>query len=462
MSFYPVTLEKVKDYAARKSGGILSLPIGQHTNVKRISNSFGETITRVDGEIPADLKIRNGERLLFVSFDQSKYTHALHKYPSRLSPEIAGWLIERYSKPGDIILDPFCGGGTVNLEALMRKRHSVGTDTDPFSRFLSKVKTTSLNEAELNESMDKLLRKITYYTPELVGDEDIPDFPFRDKWYQKEIVLELSYLRKTIYKLRANEETTNFFLLCLSSILRDVSNAGDNDKGTMTVRTTRSRRRKIYPSLALTKFAEALLINSLRIIAFSNACPKNVITEFPGDSFPKSIKYPDGYFNLAISTAPDINSFDISEIHKPEIYWLDLKYGPISPSQKARGIYENLEKSVYSNFHYLSEKSFGVDYGKLLGIDIKTAYLTYEYLGYMKSNLQEVYRTLETGGKYIIATGNYKLNGEIFQTWKHLIHIAKQVGFRINSTFVKENARDFMKSPVKERKNSDRIIVLEK
>jgi DNA modification methylase len=459
MSHYPVSLEKVKDKAARKTEGILRLPLGGHSNVKEISNSFGETITRIDGDIPVDLKIEKDRRFLFISYGRSKYTHALHKYPAKLNPELTAWLIKRYSKPGDIILDPFAGSGTTNLEALLNKRHSVGIDNDPLARFLSRVKTTPLDENEVSNSLEKLLRKITYYIPELVCDEDIPIFPYRDKWYQKEIILELSYFRKIISRIWASKEVIDFYKICFSSVLRTVSNYDDSISGTAV---RKSSKKKIYPSLALSKFAEALLINTLRIMDFSNVCPKKIITEFPNDSSAKNIKYPDRYFNLAITSIPDINSFYSCSPNLPEIYWLGLANNPFAPSRMTHEGRETARKYKHGKIRYGNAKEGELKLGRIFGVDIRAAYLTYKYSEEMKSSMEEVYRTLETGGKYVIAAGNSRIGGEVIESWKYLINIAKQVGFKLNTTFISENIRDFMKTPASGRINSDRIIVLEK
>ena len=69
-------------------------------------------------------------------------THGIHKYPAKFFPELPRWIIKRYSEKWDMILDPFMGSGTTNLEASLLGRHSIGVDVDPFSRFIASVKTT--------------------------------------------------------------------------------------------------------------------------------------------------------------------------------------------------------------------------------------------------------------------------------------------------------------------------------
>ena len=53
------------------------------------------------------------------------------KYRGNWSPFIPRNLILRYSKPGDLILDPFVGSGTTVVEAKLLKRKAIGIDINP-------------------------------------------------------------------------------------------------------------------------------------------------------------------------------------------------------------------------------------------------------------------------------------------------------------------------------------------
>ena len=166
-TYYPISLKSIKEKVAKKKhkydNKTLSI-FEENLSVKEITNEFGETLVRVDGDIPIDLLVEKGQRFLFISYDQSRYSHGLHKYPAKFFPELPRWLIQKYSKEGDIILDPFMGSATTNIECLLHNRHSVGVDVDPFAKFLAKVKTTPLNEKELHQTNQILLEKITQAT----------------------------------------------------------------------------------------------------------------------------------------------------------------------------------------------------------------------------------------------------------------------------------------------------------
>ena len=49
------------------------------------------------------------------------YTHGFHSYPAMMIPQVAQRLILEYSKEGDTLLDPFCGFGSVLVEAKLNK-----------------------------------------------------------------------------------------------------------------------------------------------------------------------------------------------------------------------------------------------------------------------------------------------------------------------------------------------------
>jgi hypothetical protein len=85
--------------------------------------------------------------LRVAAIDQSRVsglTHRFYRYPARFSPKFAGVAIDLFSNPGDLVLDPYMGGATTIVEALVRKREVIGSDVNSLSMFLGRVKTTAL------------------------------------------------------------------------------------------------------------------------------------------------------------------------------------------------------------------------------------------------------------------------------------------------------------------------------
>ncbi len=469
MKYYPISLSKIEERVAIKNGRnnrknaqtTRYLPIDHigHPNVKEQINEFGEKIVRVDGEIPVDLPVKNRQRFLFISYDQSTLTHGLHKYPAKFFPELPRWLIKRFSKPYDRILDPFSGSGTTNVEALLNRRHSVGIDVDPFSRFLSKVKTTPLDIEALKESSKTLLQIIVDFDPSLINEKDIPNFPYRDSWFKKEIILELAYIKKSIEGLDVEKDIKDFYRICFSSIIRSVSNADDNCTRTVI---RKKLNKKIYPSDALTKFAEAVLTNIPKMIEFSQKCPSDINVEFPENNDARSIKYPDNYFNLAITSPPYANAVDYPRTHQLEIYWLGFANGSLTPLKKKHIGTESVKAAQYKSLHSIGVKEADAVISKIYKKDKRRAYIAYKYLYDMSENLKETFRVLKPGGKYIVVVGNNKIRGEVFENWLYIMRMAENVGFEIESYFASEIIRHFIKVPREERINTDWILVLNK
>lgn len=77
------------------------------------------------------------------------HTHNFYRYPARFSPQFARAAIEVFSRPGDVVLDPFMGGGTTGVEALVAGRRFIGCDLNPLSLFVTRAKTTPLSNADV-------------------------------------------------------------------------------------------------------------------------------------------------------------------------------------------------------------------------------------------------------------------------------------------------------------------------
>jgi DNA modification methylase len=58
----------------------------------------------------------------------SKKSKEWHEWGQSL--ETFEWLVQKFTRPGDWILDPFCGGGTTLIAALKHKRRCITIDID--------------------------------------------------------------------------------------------------------------------------------------------------------------------------------------------------------------------------------------------------------------------------------------------------------------------------------------------
>ena len=420
------------------------------------------TVT-IEGDLDPHFNIRLGERILIISNDQSYLTHGFHKYPTKFFPELPRWAIRKYSKEGDWVLDPMAGSGTVNVECILLKRDSIAIDVDPLARLLTRVKTTPLKEDVLTNTSNWLLAQLDNDVPS--EDLAIPEFPYRDNWFRPEILIELAFIRKLIEEMPFNyisdeevQKYKDFYRICMSSIIRAVSNADNNCTRTV-VRKTSSPRVSIATFLSL--FKRVIETNVPKMIEFSKRCPQDYIVDVKENDDARDITL-DKSVDLAITSPPYINACDYLRTHQLEMYWLGLIHDDVLANSKRRYIGTEAVKAA----DYRSLKTFGNPVlDKLLNDifeeDPRKSFIVYQYFVDMRGNLEEVKRVLKPGGRYIIVVGNNVIRGHMIPTHQILMDIAQSLGYKIENYFCSEVIRHFIKVPRKERIHNDWIMIFQ-
>jgi len=129
-------------------------------------------------------------------------THGFHSYAGRLPPSLARQGLEALSQPGDLVVDPFCGSGTVLVEAYLGGRRAFGSDVSPLAVLIAETRTDCLDEAGRAELMERATR-IAEESAEVARKRQRPDVP---PWasnefgrFQPHIVLELLGLRALVF-----------------------------------------------------------------------------------------------------------------------------------------------------------------------------------------------------------------------------------------------------------------------
>ena len=93
----------------------------------------------------------------------SGLTHTYYRYPARFSPQFARAAINVFTGHDDLVIDPFVGGGTTLVESLALGRRAVGTDVNSLATFVTKVKTTLLEDRDysvVNKWLDYVVPSI--------------------------------------------------------------------------------------------------------------------------------------------------------------------------------------------------------------------------------------------------------------------------------------------------------------
>jgi len=79
------------------------------------------------------------------NFSTGYATHGLFPYRGKFHPQLIKGLLNILGiQPGEIVLDPMCGSGTLNVEASLIGIDSVGIGKSPFCVLMSKVKYEAL------------------------------------------------------------------------------------------------------------------------------------------------------------------------------------------------------------------------------------------------------------------------------------------------------------------------------
>ncbi len=183
-------------------------------------------------------------------------THSLHSYPARLHPATARILVELVGDGAtrdQAILDPFCGSGTVLVEARANGHRTIGSDLNPLAVLVARAKTWTApprRRAHLRElghtiagaslAAGKAARRS--------GSEAAPlrkpkgfDPNARDRrlasWFAPHVRRELEDLATRIEAVRVDDaELGTVLLACLSAVLYKVSSRTSDTDATWTAR----------------------------------------------------------------------------------------------------------------------------------------------------------------------------------------------------------------------------------
>jgi SAM-dependent methyltransferase len=120
------------------------------TGPRRPLSHVGGRVERLEG--PSEL-LEIVQRGLAIDPEQGvrDHVHGFHSYPARLHPVTAAHLISGLSKRRGSVADPFCGCGTVLVEARRLERKAIGVDLNPLAVRLTRFKTQPLVAEQRSE-----------------------------------------------------------------------------------------------------------------------------------------------------------------------------------------------------------------------------------------------------------------------------------------------------------------------
>lgn len=84
----------------------------------------------------------------------------VHMYWTKVPPKGIAKLIEHFTSPGDIVLDPFCGSGMTGVAALLTGRNAILIDLSPSATFIAKNYTTPINPEEFKKAVSEIRERV--------------------------------------------------------------------------------------------------------------------------------------------------------------------------------------------------------------------------------------------------------------------------------------------------------------
>lgn len=85
-------------------------------------------------------------------------THAFHPYPGRFHPALPRLLLQEGLRPGQTVLDPFMGGGTTLVEAMLLGIHAIGNDLNPVAVLVARERTRARTPVQAAKTLSEAKR----------------------------------------------------------------------------------------------------------------------------------------------------------------------------------------------------------------------------------------------------------------------------------------------------------------
>jgi DNA modification methylase len=245
--------------------------------------------------------------------------HGFHSYPARMHPETAARLVSRLSHVGESVMDPFCGSGTVLVEARRLGRRGIGYDINPLSRELTWLKTSAPEDASLQALCDAAARVAAHAddrrkrkagATQRYADVDREQFA-------PHVLLELDGLRDGILACERPELKRALFLV-LSALLTKVSQRASDS-------SDRSREKHVAPGFPSRFFVKKTSELCQRLAQFRDSLPPGApaatctladARRLPGLSA--------GSVSLVVSSPPYPGVYDYVQHHDDRLRWLGL------------------------------------------------------------------------------------------------------------------------------------------
>ena len=267
----------------------------------------------------------------YADADTQYLTHNIHRYSGKFIPQIPARAISLMTRPGELVVDPYCGSGTTLLESALLGRRSVGVDLNPLAVLIARVKTTPIPEATLKElvcTLGNALATDGVYSglplfqdlvrEKVSGNAQDPRFEceWYRKWFQPHVLRELVAIDLAIREINS-QALSDVARVAFSNILRNSSNA---HSGYPNVMFDKNSPIKGSPTLP---FLKTLNRNAKLAASLSNVSASwSDVSVLRGNA--TSLPIASGTVDAVISHPPYLGSVPYAEYGALSLRWLGV------------------------------------------------------------------------------------------------------------------------------------------
>ena len=405
----------------------------------RLGDGRDQLFREVPSFPPFD-EIANGELFaLGLSNKTTGFTHGMHRFPAKYIPQIPGWVMDQFAKPGDVVLDPFCGSGTTLVEGLLRSRKTIGVDCDPLACMISRAKTAAVCPGRMRGLRSELGRAWKQPATHLVPP--MPDLSNFDHWFSRSAWGNLQSLLASAVDLDASAEELTFLLCVFSSILRSVSNADDQTQKTYVSGTLQKNPPEVESTFY--KALEKALSGLEELTVLRRESAEAIVIQ--GDA--TDIQLPTHSVDLIVTSPPYLDSVDYMYNFMLEYFWL----GPLL-GVKDRQKFNQMRRNVTGAKNPLCKTAPELpqslsDLISEAEISPRRVAATRAYCENMARHFQSAAKTLKLGGYYFLVIGNSQTRKDVLPMHDSMIRLAADAGLIFEKAFGYRIRRHYMKFP---------------
>ena len=369
-------------------------------------------------------------------------THWLHAYPAKMFHRIPRQILGALDKSTRaVVLDPFCGSGTVLLEAASRGHKAVGVDVNPLARLLAEVKSTPLPPKSLQRSGQRLLKRArgVHYTP--------PDDPVFDFWFKAEARTAIGELRTAIDAVR-EPRYRRFFLITLSSIIRRCSLADPDiappvrlsehryGKGNAKYRRNLARAGALTGDSVYRLFAAALAKNIDRVAQLNQCGNLGQVRVLPPPAHAAATGLRKGSVDVIVTSPPYCGAQKYVRSVRLELLWLGFTSGEIATADRDTLGSERVSAQATLQQLLTGYKSRDKLIRKVWTANHIRAVMLSEYLRYLDCFTMEIRRVLRPGGAAFVTFGTSRIAGVYVDMAAIFRQMARGKGLRCVTTLI--------------------------